>query len=187
MSILQFIAEMTKALAWPMVVLVAVVLFRNAIGSRIGSILKISHGKTAVEFDHVAKQVEVVIATERLPEAPRRLIEDNAGLVTNTGRIIAAWSQLEDTVRGRLIEAGVDVGRIANAPMLRLARERDLITDDQFKALAGLNTMRNLAAHGRASEIDEARVQEFLTLAEAMGTVLAISDGGGPTSRAPPK
>lgn len=178
MSILEFIAAMTKALAWPIVALTAVILFRNAIGSRIGSILKISHGKTAVEFDHVARQVEAVIASEQLPDAARQLIEEKTSHTTNIGRIVEAWAELEDTVRRRLVEAGVNVGRMANAPMLRLANERGLITDDQLKALLGLNAMRNLAAHGRASEIDEGRVQEFLVLADAMNTVLAISSGG---------
>jgi hypothetical protein len=32
MNVLEFIAAMTKALAWPLVVLVAIILFRHAIG-----------------------------------------------------------------------------------------------------------------------------------------------------------
>ncbi|WP_085124483.1 hypothetical protein [Tistlia consotensis] len=178
MAILEFIAAMTKALAWPLVVLLAIILFRGVIGSRLASILKISHGKTAVEFDHVAKQVEAVIASERLPQPTLRLPDDPTDHATNVGRIIAVWGQLEDTVRRRLSSAGTDAGRMGSVPMLRLANEQNLITSEQLRALLGLNAMRNLAAHGRAQEIDEQRVQEFLVLAEAMNAVLAISAPG---------
>lgn len=178
MDALQFIAAMTKALAWPLVALVAIILFRNVIGSRIGSILKISHGKTAVEFDHAAKQVEAVIAAEKLPATARPLLDDRGGQITNIGRIVAAWSQLEEIVRRRLLASGESVERMPGVAMLRLAQERGVITLEQLKALLGLNAMRNLAAHGRAGEIDEGRVEEFLTLADAMSTVLAIADQG---------
>lgn len=177
MSILEFIASLAKSLAWPTVALVAVFVFRSAIASRIGSILKISHGDTAVEFDHAAREVEAAIATDRLPGPTRHLIETKTHLATNVGRIVEAWNRLEDAVRRLLAAAGVDDARMGSAAMLRLAHEHQLITSEQMKSLLGLNTMRNLAVHGRASEIDEARTQEFLVLADAMATVLEISGG----------
>lgn len=48
MSILDFIAAMTKALAWPLIVLIGIVVFRVPFAERIRSVRKISHGKTVV-------------------------------------------------------------------------------------------------------------------------------------------
>jgi hypothetical protein len=59
--------------------------------------------------------------------------------------------------------------------LLDLALSRNLLTDAQHRSLRGLNVMRNLAVHSHDQNIDAAKVEDFLSLAEAMKVVLQIT------------
>jgi hypothetical protein len=74
------------------------------------------------------------------------------------------------------MRAGSDPSSLGASAMLQLAFERNLITDMERKSLLGLNTMRNLAVHGRTIDIDAKRTQDFLSLVDAIKTVLQITE-----------
>jgi len=175
MSVLEFTASIIRSLAWPLVVLAGLLLFRRAIEGRILSILKISHKDTEVVFDHTAREVEAAIAVVELPETARREFDARVHIAPNTSKVIKTWTELEEVVRQRLSRAGIDISSLGSAAILQVAQEHNLLTGDQMRALVGLNAMRNLAVHGRDDDIDERRVQEFIVLAEAMKAVLAIT------------
>jgi hypothetical protein len=175
MSVLEFIASIVRSVAWPSVIVVAVILFHRPIAERIKSILKISHKDTEVSFDHEAKEVEATLASVKLPTNTRLTREVKAHASTNVGRIASEWAKIEEKVRHRLIGAGVDASSLTGAAVLHAAHERSLISGDQLRALLGLNVMRNLAVHRPEGEIDERRTREFMDLAEAINTILDIS------------
>jgi hypothetical protein len=120
--------------------------------------------------------VKVEFAAELSPAA-RQLLDEKEHVSRNTARIVTAWQDLEEAVRRRLTRAGVDASSLGASALLQTAREHNLITDAQRRSLSGLDALRNLAVHGRESDIDDGRTQEFLALANAMKTVLDITEG----------
>lgn len=106
----------------------------------------------------------------------RRRLDQVERLGSPTAQIMTAWQNLEDLVRGKLKADGVDASALGARQLLEEARQRDLITDAQQRSLRGLNAMRNLAVHGHDQEVDSAKAEEFLTLADAITTVLEITD-----------
>jgi len=192
MGWLEFVAAMTKSLAWPLVVALVFVLFRREIKERIRDILKLSLPGVAAEFDKKADEVKsslVVAQIDHNSYIDTSYVSDLFDIkVTrdqeiksfeNVGRIVAAWSQIENVVKVRLEHAGVEISKLGTSmQFLVAAKAHNFITPDQFNSLRGLLTMRNLAAHGRADDITENRVTEYLILANAILTVLEMTAPG---------
>lgn len=119
-----------------------------------------------------AKVEEAAIA----PPDSRRLLEQRGQVGASTAQIVSGWQDLEELVRERLSASHLNSSSLGVGKLLDVALERKVITDAQHRALRGLNVMRNLAVHSRDQEVDPAKAQDFLALAEAMKTVLEISD-----------
>lgn len=110
------------------------------------------------------------------PPNSRRLLDQREHVRGQAARIVVAWEELEELLRRRLRNSGLNVSELGAAKLLDLAIEHNLITSAQHRSLRGLNTMRNLAVHDREREVDATKAEEFLVLAEAMKTVLEITD-----------
>lgn len=111
----------------------------------------------------------------------RELLEQGAHIGQSTGAIVLAWNDLEELVRRRLDRTGADaVSALSSARLLDVALQRGAITEVQHRSLRGLNAMRNLAVHGE-DEVEPGRAGEFLNLADAMKTVLEITEPGIPS------
>lgn len=119
-----------------------------------------------------AKMEQAAVAS---PES-RKLLEQQESPTGYTAQIVHAWRNLESLLRVRLEGMGVvGASKLGAVPLLDTALQVDAITDVQHRSLRGLNAMRNLAVHGRDSDVDEARAREFLNLADAMKVVLEIT------------
>jgi len=197
MNLLEFIAEMTQSLAWPLAVIVIVLMFHKQLQKRIEDLSKFSFPGGAAEFDKQANEVKSSLASAAaaqggigtVAEAGERLAvaaltttasdtstaQGNADGFTHVGRIVATWNQIEDIVRKRLKDAGAHAGDLRGISLLTEAKSAGLLTEDQFNSLRGLNAMRNLAAHGQAGDVTEKRVTEFVVLANAIETVLSMT------------
>lgn len=117
------------------------------------------------------KQAEIVSPSARL-----ELERKEAGL-GHASQIIEAWRELETMIRLKLERSGkTDVANLGATRLLDFALQVGTLTEEQHRSLRGLNTMRNLAVHGPASELSETRIGEFLSLADAMKVVLEITD-----------
>ena len=151
-------------------------MFRKEIVALIPKITEVSILGSNAKFDHAAKEVQAdlvaapaseALAMDVLAQLPDRLPE-------RIGRIVQTWNEIERWLRAK-IATGVHrfwpVRQLIDAGV-----EQGALTSEQAQALRGLLAMRNLAVHGRGADIDEARMQEFLTLALAMRLVLEIPE-----------
>jgi hypothetical protein len=184
MNWLDFIAAIVKSIAWPLVVAFGIFTFRRQLGKLLSSLSELSVSKEGlkgkfdqrlIETKREINEVKVEIAAS-LPPNSRRLLDAKEEFSANIGRIVSAWNELEEILRRRLMRAGSDPSSLGASAMLQLAFERNLITDMERKSLLGLNTMRNLAVHGRTIDIDAKRTQDFLSLVDAIKTVLQITE-----------
>lgn len=182
----QFVASIVKSTAWPTVVVVTIVLFRHPIKELITSISELKIGKDGVtgKWDRAAAEVweglRKVSAEPNLAErekltfvSPTHAAEVQS---PNGTKIVAAWAQLERALRKKLEkigEAGIETGA---ATLVEEAVRRGVITDIQAKSLRGLYALRNLATHGGDGDVSDARLNEYLAMADAMKTVLEITD-----------
>lgn len=182
----EFIASIVKSTAWPAVVVVTIVLFQRPIKELITSISELKIGKDGVigKWDRTSAEVwEGLRKTpsepylgerEKLTFAPSKFAFDDQS--PNVVRISAAWSQLEQALRARLPKDGdADVEK-GPAELVEEAAKRGVITSIQAKSLRGLYALRNLAAHSGDSDVSDARVNEYLAMADAMKMVLDIID-----------
>lgn len=115
------------------------------------------------------------------PPASRKLLEERETVGEHTAQIVQAWEGLERLVRTKLSRMGEpDTANLGATALLTMAHKAGVLTDAQQRSLRGLNTMRNLAVHGRDPDVDSERMKDFLLLAEAMKVVLEITDDERP-------
>ena len=172
---LEFIAALVSALAWPVFLLVAALLIRRPLLTLLNSISKISHGDTAVEFDRRKKEVGASLVAEHAID-PNALPE-GARASQTVGEIVSAWSEVEAMLRERLKARGIPADKMPPSTLAAIARDQHIITPELFKSIQGLRELRNLAVHGRASEISQTRASEFVALSSAVKTaILNVAD-----------
>lgn len=165
MDWITFIVSETKALAWPSVVLIAVVILKQQISgliSELGSRLKTAKG-AGIELSFGAKidEVEKGLPTAELshltaPSVKRiEQISDLSGLPP-AYIISQAWLRVEEEI-GRSVTISVpsSTTRLSIPPMklLKIAIEQKLITKDELLLLDQLRNLRNQAAHSLNPDI----------------------------------
>jgi hypothetical protein len=184
MGLFDFISSIVKSVAWPAVVVFAILFLQKPIRELVASISEFSIGKDGFtgKWDRRAEQARAGIlqsfGSGRSPPEVSSFLTKAMGITppdSNAARISLAWRDLEETVRSRLERAGVKSMSLVGVPLIQEARARDLITEEQARSMLGLNAMRNLAIHSRSDEVNDARASEFLGLAEAMKTVFSIT------------
>ena len=164
---------MTSALAWPVVVVVAVVVF----GADVRKWLKerptrVKLGPIEAEWSRQLAIAEANLeSTPGIAESPsaqgdERIVE-MLGVSSDehpVAAIIAAASAVEEALRVRLARVGAqDFGQLGLAGLGGLARRQGIVNDETANAIQGLTVLRNLAAHGGTPTPEQAR--EYVTLA----------------------
>lgn len=178
MDTLQFVASLVSSLAWPVAVLVIALIFRAQIRQLMSRpIRRLRAGSVEVEFDRLMSEVQVSVETpapvkgQAAPIASP-VIEELEEIIPTSpvAAVLDAHSAVERELRS-LIAAGdpsVDVTRMSTGRLLREGVERGIITPETARAVEGITVMRNLAAHGRASEITPERARDYLALVDAV-------------------
>lgn len=178
MSGFEFAASLVGSLAWPIVVLIVAVLFRRQLSVLLGRPLSsLKAGPLEAVWDRQVAEVEV-----ELPGSPSGVTSAVDGADTDRLRQIAraapaaavleAFALIEEQLRQLLLDAEVDAGRGGAMQMARRALEAGLVRPETVKAVEGAAVLRNLAAHGREAELDEARALNYLALADAVSFAL---------------
>jgi hypothetical protein len=178
MSFLQFVASLVSSLAWPVAVLVIVLIFRAQIRHLASRPLRrFRAGPVEMEFDRLLSEVEVAVerpAVSALGGEGRSnpVIEELEPLVTASpvAAVMDAHAAVERELRDLVLKAvpDADVSRMAIGQLLRLALEHGVITPETAKAVEGITVMRNLTAHGRANEVTGERARDYLALVDAV-------------------
>ncbi|WP_130510103.1 hypothetical protein [Krasilnikovia cinnamomea] len=175
----EFVAAMVDHLVWPAVALTALLVLRKPISARIGQLKSLSAGSFGAEFGEAERQVEQAVEAEAnrvedvdhlaIAEAPvvaeiDRLEHGFQEIARSAGNnptyaVVASWGLLEDilasaaadvsplNVRSRLGAGRSVSGRTATSILL----EQGAISDDTYRALASLRSLRNDVAHGKAA------------------------------------
>ncbi len=193
MSSLQFLASLVGSLAWPVVVLVIVVLFRSTIRSVLtGQVKRWRAGLSGVEVEYW--ELTADRARDQLPpDAEKRAAETLGGglsgelapvaEVAPRAAVLEAFGRIEQELRRitKSFEAPEKLERMGARQLAVVAHQHGQISDESLNAINGLTVLRNLAAHGQASDLDPGRALEFVHLADAI--LFALAQRVGDTRR----
>jgi Domain of unknown function (DUF4145) len=154
MTWLQFTAEMTKALAWPGVVLACVAIFYRALRDRIPDLQSFSL-PGGVKFDFSKALKEAAAEAEQLPPldseqtAQSSAINSAPSSIPAHLRVIQAWMQIESELR-QVAQVIPLRGQTPGRWVAEL-KEARLIDPRAAEILNELRQLRNRAAHGETS------------------------------------
>jgi len=189
MSYLDFIAALVQALAWPIAVLLIVLIFRKKITELLSErMTRFKAGPLEVEWarqiSETQAELEEAGAATPLPSdlmdpSMRDLAERSP-----SGAIVEAFGQIELALRGiaRSWLPEEDADRLGGLRLARLLEQHGALTEETVRAVEGLTVLRNLSAHGRANDLTVERAVEYLALAQAV--LFAIDQNS--RSRRPP-
>src|SRR5713226_3942036 len=151
MNWMTFIAEMTKALAWPAAVIVVSLIFKRPVGHLVEGmrLRRITRGNWSADFEAAANEVRA-----ELPGPAKNAIMPAVSGLLNKGTehlveyapaaaISEVWNQLEDRVAAVAAQAGISQKPLPE--VLRALVEKGVIQPTVADAMLGLRNMRNLA------------------------------------------
>lgn len=159
-----------------MAVIVIALVFRNEIrhlASR--PVRRLRAGPVEMEFDRVGTEVEMAIEASA---PPRRQLSQNPAIeelesivgASPLAAVLDAHAAVERELRDliKAVDPTLDTSRMPVTVLSRHALERGIMTPEAAKAVEGITVMRNLAAHGKASDITPERAREYLALVDAV-------------------
>jgi uncharacterized protein YutE (UPF0331/DUF86 family) len=151
MDILLFIAELAKALAWPLTLLVLGMLFRAEIRLLLGRMKKGKVGAAELEFEVAVRTLESESKALTAPAAASALTAPQVALLSSDPRaaIIGAWLQVEDAVEQLLYARAASVDEVPKnrGALLRALTRQELLAPQHIALLNELRALRNQAVH----------------------------------------
>jgi Domain of unknown function (DUF4145) len=171
---MNFIAEMTKALAWPIALIVIGLIFKPTISGLLEGVRlrRIGRGQWSADFETATEEVRAELPTQAqsmskpfisglLNEETERLVD-----VYPAAAIAQVWNQLEDRVAAIAAQAGLTQKLLPE--VLRALIDKDSIQPSTADSILGLRNMRNLAVHAPPNRLTAEQARDFITMVEAI-------------------
>ncbi|MET7143146.1 hypothetical protein M3S04_16045 [Xanthomonas sp. PPL139] len=172
MDTLSFIAELIKSLAWPLAVVVVILLFRSEITALLKTMKRGKVGMAEVEFERDVLKLES--SAQALPSTKS---PDNAALIATQnprGAVLDSWLRLEEQIISLAMRKG-----LTNATARRYPRgsidalmKSGLITSSDRSIIDSMRELRNLAAHDPDFSPNPDSVVSYLQFASDLGARL---------------
>lgn len=178
MSGFEFASSLVGSLAWPLVALIVAGLFRRQLSALLSRPLSsLKAGPLEAVWDRQVAEVEAELPRISVEAPLSRGAADTDRLreiarVAPAAAVLAAFALVEEQLRQLLMDSGEDVGQGGATQMARRALEAGLVRPEAVKAVEGAAVLRNLAAHGREIDLDEARALDYLALIDAVSFAL---------------
>lgn len=189
MSYLDFIAALVQALAWPIAVLLIVLIFRKKISELLSErMTRFKAGPLEVEWarqiSETQAELEEAGATPPVTNSPMDPTMRDLAERSPAAAIVEAFGHIELALRhiARSWLPEEDTDRLGGLRLARLLEQHGALTEEIVRAVEGLTVLRNLSAHGRASDLTAERAVDYLALAQAV--LFAIDQNS--RSRRPP-
>ncbi len=182
MDTLTFIAEVIKALAWPVTVITALLLLRRPLTQLLPLTQRFRFWEFELDFGGQVQELAARL-TQTLPPSPRlsgerkqlqeRLVE--LAQLSPRAVVLEAWLQLEkeaiDAARRRHIQLTT---REMRSPLVlgHYLEQAGILDEDQQEIYNRLRNLRNTAAHASDFAIDPETALEYADLALHLAEVL---------------
>ncbi len=185
MDNLEFISQLIKSLAWPVAILVIIVLFRNHIGKLISSIEKIRYKDVDIEF--VKKTSLVAEEVSEQIKLDKELVEKYPAEIKNNfdrfkriaeidprGAVINAWIFLEDILREFAVKKGVYDEKYFATPiwLINDLAESKVLSEHVAEKILDLWSLRCKAVHDIDFYIPTKSAKEYVSTSEKLALYL---------------
>jgi hypothetical protein len=178
MDLLTFIAEMTKALAWPVAAVIAFLALRNQLTQRFSVLESLKwrdfEFRFAREMHRVASEAQEAVPQPEVGSLPPSTEEERRAQLADLSpraAIIEAWIGLESAAAAGLRGRGVAITTREISQPIRLAEaliSSKLLNAYQADVLKELRRLRNAAAHAEDPKITPETAREFVDVAGAL-------------------
>lgn len=184
MSALEFIGSLVDSLAWPVAIIVIVLILRSPLsGLLAGPVKRWKAGPSGVGVEYWEEQLsearrdleespdlagvekQPALAADGLVEELRPLTE-----LSPQAAVMESMIRIEQKLRGLVEKVDISATKqpMGATQLAKAAHRSGVISDETLEAIQGMAVLRNLAAHGRAEDLTPERAIDFVSLAEAV-------------------
>lgn len=170
MDALTFIVEMTKALAWPVVAVVIILIVRRPLLAMLPLVRRLRYGSLELDFGRRVHELAAEVDKELPAVADEPLAERLAQLARLSPRaaVLEAWLALEAAAAEASRREGLDLtSRERRTPLLlgQALEQAGILDEQKLEIFHRLRNLRNAAAHASDFELDNQSAVEYGQLA----------------------
>lgn len=190
---LQFVSALVASLAWPVVVLIIAILFRDRIKELLGRIRTVKAFGAEGTFDPKEAETKVALAKatsvgldgmgaaggEDSGWRPLTFRLNAIAAADPRAAVLQAYEEVERTLRTRMSAQGLGgVEGLADYDLANVALQMGVISQETAAALRDVVVQRNLAAHDR--DVDSSKALEYLHLCDELIVAIEAWRGSQP-------
>lgn len=185
MDVLTFISQLVSTLAWPAVVVGAMLFLRRELPQLVASLRKLRFKEVEVEFGEAAEQVAIETSSAvPLPKPDTKLSGENEQDVeaqlnsiadlSPRAAVLEAWLRVEAAAVALIRKRGANaVGPTPGPLRLRQALlQTNVLTPSQLGVYQSLHKLRNEAVHVPDAQFTSTAVAKYIQAALAMAAYL---------------
>lgn len=177
MSILEFLASIINALAWPVLVGFCIYILRTPTGKLITRLSKFKYGKLEADFREALDEIKPIEskASERLLEQRKSVSIDLEDLADASPRaaVMEAWILIEKAT-AEFCEAHDFPPSISYQGFFRAAKENNLDIEHLQSAYQEMRLLRNKAAHASDFDITPGTARDYVKAAYFISSELGM-------------
>lgn len=172
---MEFIVEILKALAWPIVTLTIMFKFRSEFFQLFSRLKKFKHRDTELEFDkgihEIAKSLgktDEKLANEVIERPYLKRLEELLSISPRASIVEAwisvehlLWKHVEESFKGEIPPKVMSLKNV-----IRMVEYMGDLNESEKQFLFELNRLRNLAVHSQDFELSTTAAKKYLTLVD---------------------
>lgn len=170
MDWLTFAAEVIKALAWPLTVLIIFLVLRKPLSNLLPLLQRLRYKELEIDFGKRIQELAVEVKKELpdTPEAESRALQrkeqlEDLAQVSPRAAILEAWLELEQVAVEATKRHGLNLtSRERKTPLLERALQENEVLDESKRTIFGrLRNLRNAAVHASDFSFDPDSAIEY--------------------------
>lgn len=174
MDWITFSARLVDALAWPLTVLVGVLLLRKPLSQLLPEMRKVKYKDFEAEFGAEMHELREEAEREResMPsgDGRARRLHDLAAVAPNAA-VLEAWREVEGAAKALLEAEGYDLDYEVATPYRLIEGvlgSEELVETRHVKMYRQLRRLRNKVAHAEGYELSAEQARQYVELALAL-------------------
>lgn len=177
-SVLTFLSSVIGSTAWPLALLILVLVFRKQIATILDKIKSVKWGDVEAVIERDIQ--EATTTASAIEPAPADIADENKGRFLEltkmarsspTGAIVEAWKDIEEAGRDLAESSGIAVSSVPSRPyfsLQALLAGNKLIPRAEVETFRELRMIRNRAAHIKDDQVTVDQARQYVVLADRL-------------------
>ncbi len=176
--VLDFFASIIDSLAWPIVILIIILIFRAHLISALKNLKSVKYGDAEATFER--ELAEATFTAQALETPEIETAKENTARINEliemastspTGAIIEAWKDIEKAARDVVEKSGLPLASTPSRPYFNLQNflsDHNLLPKAEIDTFRELRMIRNRAAHSNDFDISSDIARRYINLADRL-------------------